>query len=448
MVCAIAGAGRGGTWNRAGAIIFAIGGSQTGPLYRVSADGGTPAAITKLEPARKEDAHYYPQFLPDGKRFLYFRRGTESGIFLGRLDDPDQGSADKQVLRTDHQAIYATSIFGGPVKILHVRGASLFIQPFDPDAGKLAGEATVVAEAVFRTPTNGFVDVSAADNGTISYSLPVQEQSLGWRGRSGEVQGSRIGIGSVVGDISLSPDGNKVVSFREDLTMWITDLSRETISRTPFRAGVPMTVWSPDSERVAFSSGGGIRIAPADGSTQGEVVLPETNIPARMTDWSKDGRYLVFDRYQQGMQTDIWVLSYTGDRKPFPAINTGFEEAHGVVSPDGRWLAYRSNETGDYEIYIQGFPAAQGRWMVSKGGGSGPQWRGDGKELVYLGTNGMMMSVSVQSTSEGLRAGKPVELMRGDANTRMSSDGKRFLTVEAAQGSAKRSIVVLSNWQR
>jgi Tol biopolymer transport system component len=438
---------RGGTWNKDGVILFS--GRQPGGLQRVSASGGVPAPVTELDATQGEDAHYYPQFLPDGKRFIYYRRrardATQAGVFAGSLDNADRGRTDKKILDTRHRVVYAPGRAGQPGYLLLIRGTTAFAQRFDPAKLQTVGDPIALAENISLITQNAFSDISASSNDMVAYGIASDaKRVLVWKDRAGKDLGPRIEFPDV-GTIRLSPEGKRLASSRPDGTIWVTDLERNTTTRLFFDGSAINPHWSPDGQKIIFATTAGLYVKSADGSGEAEKVLAQTTI---LSSWSPDGKFVLFSSLTKDGQSDVWAMPMTGDRRPVPVVTGKANEGAGSVSPDGRWLAYNSDETGRTEVYVQGFLEAKGKWMISTGGAFLPRWRADGKELVYLTPVGMLMSVPIQASERGIAPGTPTPLFRTSLSRwDMTADAKRFVVVESAEGDRRNPLVVLLNWQ-
>jgi serine/threonine protein kinase len=391
----------GGSWSSDGTILFGLPGP--GPLYRVAATGGATAAVTTLDRARGETGHWWPHFLPDGRHFLYFTRALSPrnrGLALGSLDSP----AVERLVSCESVGAYAAPGF-----MLFAREGVLLAQSFNTDTLQLEGEATPVAERVQQDNYFGMVGFSVSQNGVLVYKSgrPEQEATeLVWLDRGGHRLGV-IRLTDTPADYEfpfLSRDDRRV-SFevadpqtaRHDV--WVLDLSTNFASRFTFDpASSHMPVWSPDGRRIAFASG---RQGPWDlyekmsnGGGQDELLLKSAD-QKYVTDWSRDGRFILYHAGTGETKRDVWVLPLFGDRQPFPFLRTKADEAQAQFSPDGHWIAYASDETGRMEVYIQAFPSSGGKWPVSRGGGIQPLWRGDGRELFFIGADQQLMAVGI-----------------------------------------------------
>jgi Tol biopolymer transport system component len=399
----------GGSWNANGTIVF----NSAKGLMQVSASGGTPSVLTK---AGADENHILPQFLPDGRRFLYLRGGSPGNraIHIGSLDaSPDQQNST-EVLKTDYGVIYVPGPDSASGRLLFVRDGSLYAQPFDPERGTLSGEPALVVEQVGTLNVNtGLGFFTASNTGTLVYFKAISRNTqLEWFNRQGETSGAPIEAGRS-GVMKLSPDGTKVALTRIDdadnVDIWQIDLVKGLTTRFTFDAATDsQPVWSPDGTRIAWQSNrggvGGLYTKLADGSGADELVYQfEKGAPAPgLTDWTRDGRFLIYT-----FRTDVWAVPLSGsieDRKPMPLVQSGGNQLGAYVSPDQQWIAYLSNESGRQELYVQPFspgtgtkPAtpAAGKWMLSNGTLGMARWRADGKELLFLGSDGGVMAVDV-----------------------------------------------------
>ena len=449
----------GAGWNSDGVIIAGTDGS---PLLRVSASGGQATPITALAPG--ESGHRWPQFLPDGKHFLYHRASSDAakiGVYIGSLDAQPNQQSMQRLLATDRQAYYAAAPGGGTGHLIFLRGATLMAQAFDPSKLTLSGEPVAIADGVdsFSTTNHGLFSVS--DTGTLVYRGGSGPQTvLTWF----DQQGNPAGTMGDPGDYSypaISPDGSRVAVAMGgvmDRDIWILDVARGASTRftfDPARDDAP--AWSPDGKNIAFSSNRDgqldIYTKPADGSGE-EKLLLHTNEYKFVQRWTRDGRFLLFDSTGAKTAQDIWALPFMAGAKPVALLKTQFTEQRERVSPDGRWLAYTSNESGTPEIYVRPFtpeaPAGTGaKWLVSKGGGFRSLWRPDSKELFYLGPT-QVMAVDID-TSKGFQAGTPRRMFtapQGAANASwdLSPDGKRFLFVAPPGVGHVIPFTVIVNW--
>jgi Tol biopolymer transport system component len=452
-----------GAWNQDGVIVI---GSQKG-LYRVSASGGVPNQMTVVDPARLERSHYCPSFLPDGRHFVYTRAsiaGEKSAIYVGSVDDkPDQPSS-KPLVASNWGPVYAPSSDPGTGYLLFLREGTLMAQPFDNHRLELKGQATPVAEQVGDNGggSGGYGGFSASANDVLVYWRGGGDRQITWFDRQGKILGT-VGEPGDYRDLALSPDGTRVAYRKrsgQTSNIWLLDLSRGTSTRFTFGSTLDSTpVWSPDGKRIVYRSGNELYQKLASGVTDAELLLKSSILP-HADSWSRDGRFLLYDVRDPKTSFDIWLLPMEGDKKPIPFLVTEFTEAAARFSPDGRWVAYLSDESGHIEIYVRSFAMnssrtaveAGGKWQISNGYSLDPHWRGDGRELYYTAQSGQMMAVEIATTPE-FSPGKPQPLgfatERGNSSGTFwdnAADGRRFL-VSASKNNRPEPYTVVLNWQ-
>ncbi len=378
--------GRGGTWNRDGVIIFSAIGSDG--LFRVSAAGGVATAVTKLDQSRQETWHRMPYFLPDGKHFLYVANSAhreDSGVYVRALDSNET----KRLVASNTNAVYAP-----PGYLLFMRENTLMAQPFDAGTLQLSGEPQPLVEQVNVSPVGmGGFSVSAA--GVLVYLSGGAQSVLTWFDRTGKSLSS-TGAANYYSNLSISPDEKRVAVATWDpqastRDIWIIDPVRTTSTRFTFNAAEDfLPIWSPDAANIVFVSDrsglGNLYEKPTSGAANEEEIL-KTDERKWPSDWSRDGQYIAFISASPTTKLDLWVLPMLGDRKPIPFLQTSFNEDGPKFSPDGHFIAYISDDSGPYEVYVQPFPATGAKWQISSGGGIQPRWRGDGKELFFMAPN-------------------------------------------------------------
>jgi len=458
QILADAPSGRGGAWNRDGTIIFTPYPGNSA-IFRIPATGGTPSALTRTE-ATKETSHRFPQFLPDGHHFLYYVQGTPEshGIYVGDLD----GSQARRLLDVDSAPVYAAS-----GQLLFVRQGTLFAQAFDAARLELKGNPFSVVERIASASTaQGSAAVSASLAGPIVYRTASAggRRQFVWFDRSGKEVG-KAGDPVAANELSISPDGRRVALpqlINNDFDIWLLDLGRGVFSRFTFDAAVDVSAtWSPDGRRIAWRSNRkgvyDIYEKPAIGPGSEELLLASAQ-DKNPTDWSPDGRFLLYHNPDPKTGNDIWALPLDGDRKPFPVVRTNFEEQDGQFSPDGQWIAYVSNESGRFEIYLQPFPGPGGQAQVSTNGGAQVRWRRDGKELFYIALDGRLMAVPIRLAfnTQTIEAGSPIPLFATRVGGALSipfrqqydisPDGQRFLMNTVTEEAAA-PITVILNWK-
>jgi Tol biopolymer transport system component len=449
---------RGGTWSREGVILFAPG-YLRGGLFRVSAAGGQPTPATQLDAAREEVLHTWPQFLPDGRRFLYRTwspKTGSTGVYLGSLDTPN---LHVQINGVDSNPMYAAGY------VLFGREGTLFAQAFDARHTRVEGEPILIAEQVLQNPASGQMSAATSEAGILAYrGLGLQQ--LVWVDRSGRVLGE-VGPPGVYKDPAISPTADRVAVSRLDPRtgtedIWMIDVVRGTAARLtsdPARDTAPL--FSPDGRHIVFSSNRGQAITSqlyqkALEDAQAEERLSTVSV-SRATDWSRDGRLVIVDVAEPNTHWQVSVLTVTGDRDPVTLTRTAFNESRGKLSPDGRWIAYESDDSGTVEVYVRPYPAGGEKWQVSQRGGTEPTWRGDGHELFYVTPDGTLQAVTVR-TAAGFATDPPRPLftstdLRGPMTSPIgrnrydvTTDGQRFLLIQPVAGTASSPITVVANW--
>ncbi len=448
ILASVASVVRSGAWNADGTILF----NSFSGLSRVAASGGNPSEVTRPAPGQTE--HRHPTFLPDGRHFLFEVTGTPeaAGLYLGSLD----GAQPKRLTAADSHGAYLSSGV-----IAFVRDTALMTQRLDLTRGELTGDPVEVADPVGTNVTlyGGF---SISADGRIAYRGGGEAQGqLRWYDRTGKALGV-AGAEAALFYPELSPDGRRVAIQRTTQAngdVWLMDLVRGGMTRFTFDPALDNApVWSPDGTRIAFYSARNgpinLYVKPANG-TSAEQLLLDTPIIKVPQDWSRDGRFLVYYEVNPKTGRDLWVLPVTGsDRKPIPIITTPFDELNGQFSPDGRWIAYETNESRRFEIVVQPFPSATAKWQVSTGGGVQPRWRADGKELYFIAPDGKMMAASVTAGASFV-AGTPRSLFSvtvvpspgtNKQQYAVARDG-RFLINEPTEQSSTTPITLILNWK-
>jgi eukaryotic-like serine/threonine-protein kinase len=453
-VCA-AQLGRGGTWNQDGLIIFAPNIAQ--PLFQVAATGGTPVPITQLDAARQENTHRWPQFLPDGKHYLFFVRAgvpSATGLYVGKV-----GSGERQkVLSISTNALYAP-----PGYLLFGRGDMLMAQPFDAGRMEITGEPTATAHDVTFQPAPNFLNFSVSQTGLLVYSSGTVDtgRQLVWYDRQGKLL-ARLGSPEYISWPQISPDGQRLAirlltQPAGSFDIWVYDLSRGVHTRMSFSAltAFAAPAWSPNGKQLAYAHssqqapGDHMYLLNPDGTGKEEalekpIIESLGNYPSS---WSPDGQVLLFDHLDKAGKFSIWALPLSGDRKPYAFVESQFNSQMGKFSPDGHWVAYVSNDSGKDEVYVAPFPGPGARVQVSSGGGSQPRWRRDGQELFYLSPELKMMAAQLTATAGDSRVGSARMLFTISAlgGYDVAADGQKFIIAQDSEQTST-FLTIVTNW--
>ncbi len=448
----------GGSWSRDGVILFA---QATSPIHRVSALGGTPTPATVLDAQAGETQHWAPFFLPDGRHFLYFAVGSKergpddpNGVQVAELDS----TVRTQVLAGGSNAKYAAG------SLIYPRERTLVAQPFDVTRLALTGDAVPIADQVALGGLSGRTGAfSVSENGVLAYQAASAEirTQLTWVDRSGNQTGV-VGGPADFGDVELSPDrGRATVSVldagQRTRDIYTVDIERGLRTRFTFDPTDEQTsIWSPDGARVIYNGRpkGYFDLFERDASGVGpeQLLLSDTRNKLPLS-WSPDGKALLYSTgaFVVG-NTDVWLLHLDGERRSAPFLQSPFNETEARFSPDGRWVAYVSNETGSSEVYVTGFPGPSGKWPVSTAGGNYPRWRADGRELFYTTRDGRILAVEVngQGAEFVVRDERPLFGTHATTTGRyaydVSADGQRFLVNTVVETAAPSPITLVVNW--
>jgi len=442
--------GSDGTWSPEGVILFD--GTGSDPIRRVPAAGGTTAVEVGLDHARHETSVGWPEFLPDGRHYLYLvatEKADDNAYWIGSIDSKER----KKLAPAQTLVTYSSGY------LLFARDRTLVAQPFDAKGLRTTGEPVPLAEKI-GTDNVGLARFSVSRTGVLVYRTAQTAGRLLWRDRTGRELESPEDPG-VYNNPAISPAGDRIAyNFADPRTgkqdIWVRDLARGISSRFSLGTGDNFRpIWSPDGTSIVFGSDRSGTQDIYEKSTRGqsaEKLLLHTEENKFATSWTRDGRYIAYTSQSPKTTLDIWALPTFGDRKPFAISNGPFSENLAMFSPDGRHVAYVSNESGRGEIYVQTFPEAGGRWQVSTAGGTDPSWRGDGKELFYRSSDQKLMAVEIQSTGE-FQAGIPKALfaatvVQGVSRNRYSPspDGQRFIFVAPLGRDALGPTSVVLNW--
>jgi len=419
------------TWSRDGVILF----NAPAGIYRVSAEGGEPEIVREAGQTGQE--YFWPSFLPDGRRFVFLAGISPArDLYAGSLDSGETTLLVKDASR----AMYAP-----PGYLLYVRDGTLLAHPFDASARRFTDQPIVIAEGLWFFKPTGTADYSVSENGVLTYRAGTNVSQLTWLDRRGSEIGS-VGSPKNYWTPRISPDEQSlavgVADPRTGATdVWTYDLSRGQSTRFTFEPFMEHgAIWSPDGRRLAFASSPDgpphLYQKSVNDTESAAMLVPVSGFPQRPYDWTRDGRFIIYGDGEGQTGADLMILPLEGDRKPRPFLRTQFNEHEARFSPDGRWVAYVSDESGPSEVYVRPFPEdRQGlKRQVSVGGGTSPRWRRDGTELFFIASDKKLMAVPVR-TGASFEAGAPAALFRIEARVdpvgageyEVSADGQRFL---------------------
>jgi len=458
----------GGVWSRAGEILF---GQVRVGLLRISATGGEVKQVTTLDRQRQETSHRYPTFLPDDHHFLYTNQSGQKearGVYLGSLDGTVKRRLLDEVTVIKYMAADPGERTGGAGWLIFGRDGALLARPFDTSRMEFTGEPFSLSNKLGSDLVNiNYFTFSVSDNGVLVFdpSASRRRSQYLWMDRHGK-QINSLDVATGIYQHWLSPDEKRFIVDRRDpqtitSDLWMYDVSGGNPARFTLDSTSDINpVWSPDGSRIAWASSRNgipnIYLKAASGAGE-ETRLLKSDHPSYPTDWSRDGRFIIYRQDDPKTKSDLWFLPVTGssEAKPFPVIQTEANEITGTLSPDGRWLSYASDESGRYEVYVQSFPGGGGKRQVSTGGGFGPCWRGDGRELFYYAADGKLMVVAVRST-ESLETDAAVPLFEfragntpapsGATPYAVTADGRRFLINTMVETEPNAPLTVWTNW--
>jgi Tol biopolymer transport system component len=465
--------GRGGTWNREGTIVYSP--KLSSQLWKVAASGGEPVPATTLDATRGDARHNFPQFLPDGRHFLFYAHSTDpqrSGPHIGSLDNPTKIDDIPQLRGNAFQAVYVRSGNSPRGHLIYVRDRSVVAQRFDPHTFLVDGEPQpILSRDSFNAASSpGFLNLTASATGILLDGGPEHARNeLVWRKRDG----SLIEVAAEGGDYitpSISPDASRIAVTKADpisgnYDIWIDDLKQKRLSRLTFHRGLNYyPLWTPDGESIIYTSDSAGRPSlfrkPAAGGGESVQLLKTHEGNEYAYDISADGRLLLFIQVGDTDRGDIWILPLDKSAAPFPYLKTPAGELHPQFSPPtqrGKWIVYTSDESGIEQVYVRQFTggaAPEAKWQISLNGGRYPRWRGTGSDIVYLAPDGKLMSVPIRCTTDSVEAGTPRPLF--DAALPpvpfsrypydLSPDGQRFLLLNAAPGRSPGKLQVILNW--
>ena len=448
----------GGTWNAEEIIVF----SAAGILQRVSAAGGEPVPISTRDESRQETSHQLPHFLPDGRHYLYLAwspQQSSRAIYVGTLDSKDVA----KLFDAQSKVAYA-----GSGHLLFHREGRLFAQPFDANKVSFTGESVPISDEVSYDVLNGEAAFDVSQNGRLIYFAgggPAVRSQFVWFDRTGKESGTAGSPGLYTANFDLSPDGKQIAAAQRNpdnssYDIWLIDAERKAQTRFTFDPALSPNgnvVWAPDGLGILFASErtGNRDIFEKKIATGTETPLLETSTDEWPEGVSEDGRYLAYGLNTTAGVTgagNLYALRLFDDRKAFPIAQTPFTEDEPRFSPDGKWLAFNSNESGTHQVYLVSFPGTDQKRQISTEGGVQPRWRRDGKELFYLALDGKLMAVEIQ-VDPRIDSGVPRPLFDTKLSVdplrdqfAVTADGQRFLIqVPIAQGSPT-PITVAVDW--
>jgi Tol biopolymer transport system component len=446
--------GRGGTWNSGGVILFTPSGQIGDVVNRISASGGVPQRITVLDSSRSESSHRWPKFLPDGKHYLFMafnvsKQTDTDAIYVGSLDSSEKKFLTKAT---------ANPAYAAPGYFVFYRENTLFAQRIDLTKFELTGEASPILTDTQYQPRIGHAAFSVSNSRVLLAQTGngVSLSRLEWFDRNGKEAGM-VGKPDVYANIDLAPNGKFVALDKSEMgnqDVWIYDLQSETTKRMTFDPAIDaMPVWSPDGKRVVFASSRkqtfDLYLKTTDGAQEEKAIEAAAGEDKFPSAWSRDGKYILYTR-----GTDLWFLTFP-ELEGQLFLKAPSAMKNGQFSPDGKWVAYASNESGKWEIYVTSFPDAHGKWEVSNGGGDQPRWRGDGKELFYLTADGKIMAAAVKEGAN-FNAAAPAALFQASERALVatseqveydvSQDGQRFLINTYVRNGEIQSMTVVLNW--
>jgi Tol biopolymer transport system component len=465
-ICSAGSQPGGGTWNRDGTILFAP--DLSSGLSRVPASGGKPLPALQLDAAKGFHSYRWPQFLPDGKHFLYFgltdaEAPETSGVYAGALDSLET----RRLFASGTNAIYSPEAGSPSAKsgyLLFIQDRVVMAQRFNPLTLATQGDAIQFTPGVSAVESLSLAPLSVSNNAVLVYqSIGRPTRQLVWMDRAGK-QVSNAAEPADWGPPRISPDGRRVVvgkgggdAGHPRTDLWILDqdgATREITSEQEPSTGSP--VWSPDGTRVAFWFGPerDICVQAANGPGKREVLL-RSDQEKNPTDWSRDGKYLLFGSQRSTTDFDIWTLAIP-DRHAVAIVETIHNENYATLSPDGRWIAYQSDESGPNQVYVQTFDGLSGgtkrRWRISQDDGGLPRWRADGREMFFLTQGGALMAVSLHPSGGDFAFDAPHMLFQTRPLPRMynlydaAPDGQRFLFNLPMEWASSAPITVMTNW--
>jgi hypothetical protein len=435
---------------------FSVAGSGSGSgIQRIAQGGGAPAPVTTLDAAAQENAHYWPEFLPDGRQFLFLARSAnreKTGIYVGSLDDAPVQARRVRILSTQYRAAYVPTPGARIGHLLFVRGTALVAQRFDPESLKLEGDPAPIAGNVTLVASNGFADFTAGADGTLVYGSRSSPTSrLIWKNRTGP-DGDVVAEPGQYTALARSPDGHAAaiggVAGAKGKDIFVLDFARGARMPLTFDEIADDPVWSPDGRTIAYDvAAQGLFLRNADGTGSRRLLLQTTDA-VRPVSWC--GSWLMYRASANGRDA-LRVLSPPDDAAPKTYLEAAGILNNARFSPDCRWVAYESNESSVVEVYVQSFPLGRGKWQISNDGGASPRWREDGKEIFFRRPPSLM-AVEVATSPDRVVAGAPRGVFDyagvSDVNVKFETfdNGRRFIVPDPMKRSNP-PLTVLLHWQ-
>ena len=459
---------RGGSWGDDGTIVFTPG--NRAPLSKVSSAGGSPEPLITLDTQSGETTQRWPQVLPGSKAVLFTSNTSRTNLEDAEIDIYSMASGQRKTVQ--HGGFHARYLSSGHLVYMH--DGTLFAVPFDLKRLEVTGQPAPILEGVVTNPAVGVAQFSFSETGNLAYiagGSGGENVSIYWMDREGKFTPLRETPGNYHNP-AFSPDGKRLaleISDGKRNDIWVYEWERDTLARLTFAGETnSYPVWTPDGKRITFSSqekGGPLNLwwIRADGAGNPQRLTESKNFEYPRS-WRPDGKVLAFTQLNPNTNFDILTLPMEGDEKtgwkpgePTPFLNTGFLEVQPAFSPDGRWLAYSSNESEDYEVYVRPFPGPGGKWQISTGGGQYPKWSRNGKELFYRTTESKLMVASYTASGDSFSADKPQLWSPGQFTDRglgfynfdLHPDGKRFAVLKAPgteRDAAMNKVNVVLNW--
>jgi serine/threonine-protein kinase len=448
---------RGAVWGRDGFIYFTQGTNH--PIERIADSGGAIEAVTRLDADREERTHRWPELTPDGSTLLFTSDTAASPTFYddARIEAVRLATGERHVVvdKASMARMLADDL------LVYANAGNLFAIAVDPKTLVPVGRPLALEQEVATNAGSGSVNFATSRTSAAVWIGGDQRSAVGaprWFARDGSTTESELQVSVDVLQLALSPDGRRAAMRGGDIRagvgqdLWVGDLERGTVSRLTFDENADLPVWSPDGTRIAYQRSlraeggadpaGGSEIAwkPADGSGETAVLVSGAGGARAPHAFSPDGRQLVFGRWSDKNLLDLWIVDVDPPGEPRPLVATPQEEFAATISPDGRWIAYSASGSGNFEVFVQPFPAGTGKWQISAASGLEPRWSADGRELFFRDASGRLYRVAIDGRGEQFQFSTPELLFEGLLGGRsprsygVSPDGRRFLSLRLFEG--------------